>query len=156
MSERFRDPGDTWTTLLTEDVLVRCPDCAELAVVVLRPGAPSEALPAFAPRRLVCATCGHTADWTGGQICRYDDARDPYFGLPLWLQARCAGGRLLWAYGRRHLDLLEHYVAARLRERDRPPGTQSSLAERLPTWIKAARNRQEILKAIALMRHTLR
>lgn len=67
-------------------------------------GAEPSVPPAFAPHGLACFTCGLTRDWQGKRITRYDDARDPYFGLPLRLQARRAGGNLLWAYGSRHLD----------------------------------------------------
>ncbi|MGI5171658.1 hypothetical protein ACQEU3_45665 [Spirillospora sp. CA-253888] len=34
---------------------------------------------------------------------------------PLWLQRSCCG-HVLWAYNVRHLDLLESYAAAKLRE----------------------------------------
>jgi hypothetical protein len=76
---------------------------------------------------------------------------DPYFGLPLWLRRRCCGGRTLWAYNVAHLDLLEGYVGARLRERPVPAGSQT-LLERLPGWMKAAGNRDELLAAISVLR----
>jgi hypothetical protein len=80
-------------------------------------------------------------------------AVDPYFGLPLWLQAGFRG-HLLWAYNLRHLDLLEGYVAARLRERHELPLTTGSMTmiTRLPVWIKAAKNRDEFLRTIGRMR----
>jgi hypothetical protein len=42
-------------------------------------------------------------------------------------------------------------VRARLRERPRSPGSQT-LLERLPAWMKAAANRDEVLAAIGALR----
>jgi hypothetical protein len=78
---------------------------------------------------------------------------DPFFGLPLWLPAECCG-HLLWAFNPAHLDLLEGYVAVRLRERGRAPGTMS-LLERLPAWLKSAKHRDEILREIGRLRTSL-
>ncbi|GAA3661214.1 hypothetical protein GCM10022224_025850 [Nonomuraea antimicrobica] len=80
---------------------------------------------------------------------------DPYFRRPVWLQASCCG-QVLWAYDVRHLVLLEAYVAARLRERGNvAPFAPMSLVERLPTWVKVAKNRDEILRTIRRLRSTL-
>jgi len=72
---------------------------------------------------------------------------DPLFGLPLWFQARCSGATL-WAHNRYHLGYLREYVAADLRHR--PPNTRS-MAARLPKWIKAASNREEIVACLDRM-----
>jgi hypothetical protein len=154
VTERFRDPGSVWMSFLGEEILVRCPGCQGLAMVVFHPEHDADgpvSRHAFAPHRLVCPACGVTREWSGRQITRHDDARDPYFGLPLWLQASCAGGNLLWAYGLRHLDLLEDYISARLRERGFPPGSMS-MVERLPAWLKSGRNRDEVLRTIHHLR----
>jgi len=78
---------------------------------------------------------------------------DPWFRLPLWLQAGCCG-KLLWAYNTGHLDLLEAYIGARLRERGPVPGSMS-MAERLPAWLKSAKNRQHILRTCQQLRATV-
>lgn len=75
-----------------------------------------------------------------------------YRGLELWLQAPCKG-EILWAYHEAHLDYLERYVAAGLRERE--PNRNSSLASRLPAWIKSAKNRDDVLRGLARMRASL-
>lgn len=63
---------------------------------------------------------------------------------------------MLWAYNVRHLDLLERYVAAKLRERgDLVAGAPTSLVERLPTWLTTAEHRPEILRTIGRLRSTL-
>jgi hypothetical protein len=76
--------------------------------------------------------------------------RDGYFGLQLWLQAPCCG-HVLWAYNRRHLSLIEQYVAALLREHHRRPDFgwhNNSLVNRLPEWMIVAKHRQAVLHAI--------
>ncbi|WP_410601287.1 hypothetical protein [Amycolatopsis sp. lyj-90] len=75
-----------------------------------------------------------------------------YRGLELWLQTPCKG-ETLWAYHERHLDYLERYVAAGLREQ--VPNRNSSLASRLPAWIKSAKNRDDVLRALSRMRASL-
>jgi hypothetical protein len=168
---RFRDPASRlWR--FAQEILVRCPRCDGRAVVVVHPdhraGHRYAVSCLMAPHRLSCPGCGHTDDWSPRPARRGDGdvyfaggaplavphltgPDDPYFGLPLWLQRRCCGGRALWAYNAAHLELLERYVAARLRERNPHTGS-GSLVERLPAWIKAADNREEVLTAIRALR----
>jgi hypothetical protein len=72
-------------------------------------------------------------------------------GLPLWL-AMPFRGRTLWAVNAEHLTYLENYVAAGLREIG--PGN-SRLGSRLPTWIKSAKNRPDLMRALARLRTKL-
>ncbi|HSS51199.1 MAG TPA: hypothetical protein VLX28_19840 [Thermoanaerobaculia bacterium] len=76
---------------------------------------------------------------------RLGDATDPYFGLPLWLRGPVTR-RELWAYNHRHLAFLEEYVRATARQSILNLNT--SLASRLPRWIKSAARRDDILKAV--------
>lgn len=77
----------------------------------------------------------------------------PSSGFRYGCKANCRG-YTLWAYNVHHLDLLESYIAARLRERRAMPGSMSMLA-RLPVWMKSAKNRDEVLRVISRMRATL-
>ncbi|MBL7255416.1 hypothetical protein [Paractinoplanes lichenicola] len=70
---------------------------------------------------------------------------DDCFGLPLWLQTSCAG-HTLWAYNAEHVAYLKDFVRAGLRERQGFVNT--SLASRLPVWLKQAKHRAEALRAI--------
>jgi len=72
---------------------------------------------------------------------------DPYFRLPLWLQAELPDG-LLWAYNYEHLDFLENHVSAELRFRDTNHNNHHSLGVRLPKWMTSKKNRTQVLKAI--------
>jgi hypothetical protein len=80
-----------------------------------------------------------------------DRGQEPRTGLPLWLRTEFRG-RLLWAVNEPHLDFMERFVAAGVREQS--PGN-STLASRLPAWIKSAKHRPALLKALARMRSTL-
>jgi hypothetical protein len=75
-------------------------------------------------------------------------ATDPVFNLPLRFQAEVKGNHF-WAYNRQHLQDIKSYVKARLRERQADGCT--TMVERLPQFIKEAKNREAILKAIEQM-----
>ncbi len=84
---------------------------------------------------------------------------DWYFHYPVWLATACCG-ETLWAYNEAHLDYLQAYVSATLRERAAPPQRtaavrNTSLASRLPAWLSAAKNRARILAGIAKLRERL-
>lgn len=101
-------------------------------------------------RRLVTVRCpGCLNDCqvsADAEPARPDDrCIDPHFGLPLLLAAPTRHGRV-WAYNLRHLRELRAYIAAKLRER-RGAGN-SSMYSRLPSWMKVAKHRDEMLKAL--------
>lgn len=96
-----------------------------------------------------------------GDICEYDASisnhyrnngqmTDRVFGLPLWLQTTISGN-LLWAYHYEHLQLLEDFISAKIRERGISPRNtyrkNSSMISRLPEFIQQG-NREVLLKAI--------
>ncbi|MEM6988455.1 MAG: hypothetical protein AAF499_18215 [Pseudomonadota bacterium] len=152
---RFTDPGDTVYTLLAEAVWVECPRCAQRAThKPIEGGAPGGV---FAPRRLVCAGCSLAREWQKTSLqsnWRQSPARDDYFNAVLWLR-ESLGRNELWAYNPRHLDLIEQFVAAKHRQRTRDNvlgWANRRFTSRLPAWIKAAKNRQDILKTIERIR----
>jgi len=74
-----------------------------------------------------------------------ESPRDPVFHLSLWFQSNIKGN-IFWAYNREHLNEIHNYVSSKLRERE---GTDyTTMVEKLPTFIKAAKNRNGIIKAI--------
>ena len=79
-----------------------------------------------------------------------DKEEGRYLGLKLFL-SEPVGGHTLWALNPRHLDELEGWLRADLRERplDAP---QTSMIERLPHWLKVASARGSALRAIERMR----
>jgi hypothetical protein len=138
---------DTRETLyhFSEEYLVVCPQCSNCAHVVPLNVDPQSFL---APRRVTCQSCSYSKDWQGKSI-GIGSAHDSYFGLPLWLQI-AVDDRILWFYNLRHLQFVEAFVRATLRERrtDIHGCRNASVISRLPNWLKAAKNRQRILKAI--------
>ena len=95
---------------------------------------------------LRCSDCNAvtsaTVHWS---YTRPGEPHDPAFGLQLLLQAPCKG-ETLWAYNPRHLSFIAGYVAATIRERT--PNYNASLASRLPDWIKVAKNRTAVMRAV--------
>lgn len=167
--DRFIEPevDPAWL----DPVLVVCPRCAARAIVR---GDRSRA-------RLVCDGCGLARSWDGEHLHVLVDGApvvldrgerawvdpvagrgvrvfiepqgtDARFGTPVWLRAECCGGQLLWANNAAHLDYLEAYVTARLRER--APGP-APLSAKLPAWMKSAKNREEVLKHLHRLRRRL-
>ena len=155
MPIRFENTGEGLSTF-ADVFYVKCPVCGGCATV--RTIEPEMAhgyvfqkvsgpdiwygLPYFA--RLICTRCAHLKDIkTDG--AGLGDATDWYFNLPLWFQATCCG-KTLWAYNRPHLAYLKRYVEADLRDECSYPN--SGLARYLPQWMKAAKNRDEVLRGI--------
>lgn len=104
---------------------------------------------------VICSNCGFNAVYTS-KVLSYIPVKelnglkgDPYFNFPLTLQTEVKGN-LFWAYNREHLDEIEKYVEAELRERT--SAYLMTMAARLPHFIKDAKNRNDILKAIRLLR----
>lgn len=150
-NERFLDRGVSVYDL-NDEFLVVCPKCGSMAKIVpveINSGKLNNRL--FAPRKFVCLNCTYRADWDAHQIA-VGGNYDWYFRRPLWLQISCCG-ETLWAYNRKHLEIIEQYVAAKLRERTAKG--RNSFLSKLPTWIKRAKNRDEILKGIAKMKEKL-
>lgn len=96
-------------------------------------------------------------EWAGDNLgfdWYADPMRDSYFEFPLWLQAPCCGHNL-WAYNLRHLNLIEAYIGAGLREQEKDPQwgwSNGSLANRLPEWMIVAKHREAVLKAVAKLK----
>jgi len=149
MSEhRFRENGEHRYVISQptdqDPLLVVCPKCS---------GKSSVTLSGDADVKCTCLNCGYTKTKSrnGRSFYWYDEnPTDGYFGFNLWLQTNCAGNSL-WAFNSKHLKFLESYVGAALRERKKDEEwgwRNSSIASRLPKWLKSAKNREQVLKAI--------
>ncbi|WP_185734848.1 hypothetical protein [Micromonospora globispora] len=160
---RFRDPKYWLRSLAAGEIFVHCPRCAGWASILPDPDPDPESAGrsrhhVWLRRRLSCLGCAYLDVWhllaaqgdNARTLPEFSGPNDPYFGLPLWLSIDCRG-RVLWAYNAEHLDLLEAYVSARLRERGRDMGSQT-LVERLPAWIKDGKHRADVLEGIGRLR----
>ncbi|HEX2204386.1 MAG TPA: hypothetical protein VHG91_13840 [Longimicrobium sp.] len=128
--------------------------CGRCGTRLERAGVHPEGSPPPRVARVRCPTCGRTnhfaVTWT--KVPRCAEPHDGLVGLPLWLQTPVRG-ETLWAFNRRHLDALEAYVGATLRERR--PVFNGSFASRLPRFVTRAEHRDAVLHAIARLRATL-
>jgi hypothetical protein len=129
-------------------ILVVCPRCSNMATVASDRVLP--AVPVYA--RMICTRCG-LAKSQGVDAYSLGSTTDPYFGHSLWLQAPCSR-HILWAYNRAHLEFLKQFVGATdrrrpIRESAEPLNTL--LVSRLPRWMQSSKNRDEIVKTIAVM-----
>jgi hypothetical protein len=149
--------GPTYLRHFEGDILVRCPRCAACAHLIKVP----EDTGRRTGYRLVCAGCTDDRDW----LLERDraipwPAMGPHlsgFGLDLWLQVPCCG-ETLWAFNEPHIDFLERFIAAKVRERDAVAWKgyrNSTLQSSLPRWMQIAKNRKAVSKALEVLRGKL-
>lgn len=161
--------------------LVHCPRCDGMAVrragrVTCGSCAYSDGLkrkpkvkPVETPQTVMCAECHRYVGTYRGDLrlqrlrCRgcgwtkEPAARPPWVApkrhrwAPLWLETDFRG-ESLWAVNEQHLSFMEAYVAAGVRETG---SFNSTIASRLPAWIKSGKNREDVLRALAKLRSRL-
>jgi DNA-directed RNA polymerase subunit RPC12/RpoP len=148
---RFFDTGAKFN--YSGDMLVNCPKCGSVGRI--RYVEPSG--DAGLTWQFTCSRCSHRiVSRAGGEFRRSGNyPYDPYLGLRLHLQVPTRHG-VLFAYNEDHLDAIEGFVAAELRERRRGElGWSKSSMVRLPPWVKSAKNREDVLRALARLRRRL-
>ncbi len=154
-SDRYIDNREhrfiTFLPKNNDPVLVVCPKCHAKALIF--PDVDNQV-------KYICTKCTFNKR-KSTQIISFkwnqENPTDGYFGFPLWLQISCCSNSL-WAFNERHLDILHSYVKATLRERKSLENGwcgNSSVASRLPKWIKSHKNREQLLKAIQKLRAKL-
>ena len=156
-AKRAHDDGRTLRWYFNR-VLVRCPRCdARATILNIEPAGTSDDRP-DGTYRLQCESCTHHADVvpSPGVFANVNNRLvDPFFRAPLFLQLDTRLGTV-FAYNEQHLDWLERFVSADLRERTHLEGRANiSMASRLPRWMKLAKNRDDVLRAIEKLRAKL-
>ncbi|TDB26339.1 hypothetical protein ATCM_00830 [Stenotrophomonas sp. ATCM1_4] len=93
-----------------------------------------------------CRQCGRQSDVAVGMSrVRDGSPADPHFGLPLHLVESTRAG-VVWAYNAAHVQALQAFAVSKLRERG---GVHNaSMISRLPTWMKLARHRALLQRAL--------
>lgn len=143
MSEknRFADQNKTVSDFYDE-VWIVCPVCEQKAF--------AKTDMEQRKARLYCPDCGYNKD-ISMEVCISGSkvlsirAAHVYFGAELWLQHTFKEG-IFCAYNGSHLEYLENYIAAGLREhKDR---THFTLLEKLPAFYHTAKNRKSLLAVI--------
>jgi hypothetical protein len=156
MEERTKHTYRTNLYAFAKEVLVVCPQCDAKALVRAE-GFDSPA-PEIREAKVTCAACGFNKTLENlskkadskqkrGNILIFGSPVDPFFHLPVWLQADFSG-EVLWAYNLEHLDFLAAHVGAKLRERNGFRFQVRSIGARLPRWMTSAANREAVLRAI--------
>lgn len=140
--QRFQDENLILSDFYKE-VLVFCPKCKSKALATVN----------FEEKlaQLICTECGLNKK-TSNQIsnnAKLHISADRYFDVELWLQAPFKD-EIFWAYNPFHLDYLERYIAANLRENKER--THFTLLEKLPKFYHDAKNREVLLKIIRKLR----
>ena len=141
MLKRFQDENLLLSNFYQE-VWIVCPSCAKKAIAKVN----------FETKmaRLFCLHCGcnkETAtDIKNGTI---EMPSNQYFQAEIWLQAPFKMD-IFWAYNEKHLEYLERYISATIREhKDRVGFT---LLEKLPKFYHEAKNREGLLKIITKLK----
>jgi hypothetical protein len=133
---RFRDQhlriSDFW-----HDVDVVCPKCASHAKAIA--GTDMSA-------KLTCVFCGYSKE---EKLDHYYGSASRHFNADLWFQASFKNN-ILWAYSRAHLEYIEKYIGAKLREHQNR--LHYTLLEKLPKFYHNAKNREALLKTISRLK----
>jgi uncharacterized Zn finger protein (UPF0148 family) len=141
-SKRFQDENLILSNFYKE-VWVLCPSCAKKAMTNVN----------FETKtaRLFCIHCGYNKETTTAFVknATIETAANQYFQAELWLKTPFKN-EIFWAYNDKHLEYLESYISATLREhKDR---THFTLLEKLPKFYHEAKNREGLLKIIAKLK----
>ena len=143
---RFTDKNYRLTNFENE-VWVVCPSCEKQTIATINE--------ARKQARLLCTHCGknktaptmHT--YKKDKTLEVKQAAHLFFDAKLWFSALFKG-EVFWAYNPEHLNYLEQYITAKIREhKDR---THFTLLEKLPKFYHEAKNREALLKLIAILK----
>ena len=143
--------------------LVHCPNCNSCSKVFTPPYAKGRDEPRYIgheSKRFLCTKCGYMKDihpkrrWDNLWAFDFElfdekQAVDWYFGFPLFLQSPCCGHKL-WFFNLEHLAHIETYIQQIIR-----PANLYYLSpeSRLPKWMKLAKNRKEVLRAMEQLKY---
>lgn len=141
MQKRFQDENKRISEFRT-DVLIVCPKCEKKAFAKVDYENNSA--------RLFCENCGYNKQKTTevsvfGHLGSWQLSADSYFGAELWLKESFKND-IFWAYNLSHLEYLQKYISADLREHKER--THFTLLEKLPKFYHEAKNREALLKLI--------
>jgi Zn ribbon nucleic-acid-binding protein len=127
-------------------ILVACAKCRQCATLrrflVLR----RDKVPTVRLAECGCLHCGH--QWT------VETGEDFFIRDTLWLRMPCHKN-VLWTLNRPHLEFMEQFVAADLREERMPEMSSRRLSSALPRWLIAGKNRDDVVRCLKKLREKL-
>jgi Zn ribbon nucleic-acid-binding protein len=130
------------------EVWVHCPNCQKQAV--------ARVFEEYKTARLTCLHCAYGKELptlfrsASFGVYQIKQGAHAYFQASLWFEAPFKGNQF-WAYNPEHLDYLEKYIAATLREHKNRE--HFTLLEKLPRFYHEAKNRNGLLKIIVHLRN---
>jgi DNA-directed RNA polymerase subunit RPC12/RpoP len=144
MDRRFKAPNKSVYDFYNK-IYIECPRCRSRAVITKKSMNKTELKDIEV---LACEKCGYLKE---GSLLYLQEHPE------LWLKVKCCG-QILWALNENHLDYIEGFVKAMLREQVQSDlgCYNQSIASRLPKWIQDSKNREEILKGISKLRNMLK
>lgn len=98
--------------------------------------------------RIRCEHCDETEDYPASPGSPPSGGRS-YRVLRRFLETQVAG-ETLWVLNLAHLEALEDWLGAKVRERG--PRAGLTMMARLPRWMKASTNRTKVLRGLAQLR----
>lgn len=151
MTIQKTDPySDRWARLRNEKQL--CVECRHPLPDEVRPTA--ERIGDKLHTRVKCPHCQEVADYPAYPASPPTTAGSKESRLlPLYLTTQVAG-RTLWVDNLAHLDLLDQWLGASLRERG--PVRGKTMLARLPRWMKVSTARPKILRGLRQLRERAR
>lgn len=141
MQNHFQDQNKRLSDFQKEVVVV-CPKCEKKALATVDYDTRTA--------KLFCTHCGYHKQETTeimvlGMKARKIEHAASYFDAEPWFIYPFKN-EIFWAYNEAHLEYLENYISAKLREhKDR---SHFTLLEKLPKFYHEAKNREPLLKII--------
>lgn len=134
------------------EVICICPKCGGAAKI----SAESKYTLPWEPYciKFICLNCPQRESWPSStwksDFINYNPSNgyEPYFGYQLYLQESVCQNNLI-VFNRKHAEDLAEYIKAE--HRPSPKNTKWSMVNRLPKWMKLAKNRTSVLKALSLI-----
>jgi len=121
----------------------KCGKCASLREFVFQ-RKPKAAIRRFANSS--CLHCGH--QWMAPAGVHF------FTRGPLWLQIPCHKN-VLWILNRPHLEFMDQFIAAGLREERMPERSSRRLSSALPRWLIVGKNRDDVVRCLKKLREKL-
>jgi len=121
----------------------KCRKCATLREFVFQ-RKPKTAIRRFG--NCSCLHCGH--QWMVPTGIHF------FTSGPLWLQIPCHKN-VLWILNQPHLEFMEQFIAADLREERMSEMSSRRLSSALPRWLIAGKNRGDIVRCMKKLREKL-
>ena len=120
----------------------KCGKCASLREFTFV----NEKIPTQRIGNCSCLHCGH--QWSMPAEWNF------YSTGTLWLTIRCHKN-VLWILNRPHLDFMEQFIAADLREERMPEMSSRRLSSALPRWLISGKNRDDVVRCLKKLREKL-